>query len=346
MYFSNPWAYESEKKNKGKTHFVKGVGAALIIAAASLAAFTGCPQNGNGIERPAEPIHIYRDGIDFRTRGEFTIAQAAAITDIINNLDLAAFVGYVHSLTITSEGTLSITLTETDKAVIHTSEITRDGIIAALTAGRDAAHAAQNPYIPTPGIYTNIGGIYFRTADGADFSGEQLAAIQTRIGELDEEAVAAFASFVERVTFGQGLEDGLVIDVDYTAGETATAVIYIDYDAGAEAIMNALADAKTKVETVREAARDETFWTVTEPNPTNFTHGGVNFGIASNLLTRAEIRDIRTMVEGMAVAEFAGFVIGVEFARNVPDDLRIVRGNGEQATASITYRAQHECCRA
>jgi len=346
MYFTNRWACGSEKikKGKGKTHFAKSVGAALIIAAASLAAFTGCPQDGNGIELPADPIDIVRDGISFRTQGEFTRAEAAAITAIINNLNLSAFQGLVSSLTIMANGALSITLTEGNKAVIYTSDATVEGIVAALTAGRDKAYAAQNPgngngdngqdpndvIVTTPTSVDNEG-IDFIIRAG--LTQGQVTALTALINGLD---IGDYAGYVETVRLNQGVEGGRIIDVITRDGVNATAVIYIDYDATIEEIMNALAAAMAEVQAVRDAALDAEFWTTIEPNPTNFTHGGVGFSIAGNLLTRGEIRDITAMVEGTTLTEFAGFITSVEFARNVPDGLRIVRGDGEQATASIT----------
>ena len=350
MYFTNRWACGSEKikKGRGKTHFAKSVGAALIIAAASLAAFTGCPQDGNGIELPADPIAIIRDGISFRTQGEFTRAEAAAIEAIINNLNLSAFQGLVSGLTIMADGALSITLTEGNKAVIYTSDATVEGIVAALTAGRNQAYAAQNPengngndngdngqdpndvIVTTPTPVDNEG-INFIIRAG--LTQGQVTALTALINGLD---VGDYAGYVETVRLNQGVEGGHIIDPIIRDGVNATSVIYIDYDATIEEIMNVLAAAKVKVQAIREAALDTEFWTTIEPNPTNFTHGGVDFSIAGNLLTRGEILDITEMVGRTTLTEFAGFITSVEFARNVPDGLRIVRGDGEQATASIT----------
>jgi len=237
---------------------------AVIAALAFAQAMTSCEQPTAATD--PTPIDKELAGIRFLSEAGYTQAEIDAISAellaLYGNNDMASLSEYVKSLTFRpgADGR-AISLVGADGeqvAAIITNSAGRVQILGDLTAGRDAAYDARNPYVPTPGpdyIDTEIGGIAFRTTDGAEFSEEQVAAIQARLDELDEAAVADFAQYVERVTFGQGVEDGLVIDVDEDAGEDATAVIYIEHDATAAEIMAALTAAQAKVEAVRDAAQ-------------------------------------------------------------------------------------------
>jgi len=324
----------------------------VLTALALAVVLSGCPMNGDNGNNGVVHLHVIRAGINFRTQGDFTQEQIDEILTEIESLsyvDLEQFEGYVASITIRPEveGGLIIDLNDNDQAVIFTDSFTASDLLLDLQAGQAKAYAAQNPEngngngdnngqdpndvivtTPTP---VNNEGINFIIRAG--LTQGQVTALTALINGLE---VGDYAGYVETVRLNQGVEDGRIIDVVTRDGVNATAVIYINYDATIEEIMEALAAAMAQVEAVREAARDEAFWTTIEPEQTRFTHGEVEFVIAGNLLTRGEIRDITAMVEGMTLTEFAGFVTSVEFARNVPDGLRIVRGNGEQATAGIT----------
>jgi len=209
-------------------------------------------------------------GIQFLSEAGYTQAEidaiAAELLALYGDNDLAGLSEYVKSLTFRpgADGrTISLVGADGEQvATIITNSAGRVQILGDLTAGRDAAYDARNPYVPTPGpdyIDTKIGGIEFVTASSVEFSEEQVAAIQAQLDELDEAAVAGFAEYVERVTFGQNVqgEDGENFIIDVNTGEDATAVIYINYDATAAEIKAALDAAQKMVAAERARAECE-----------------------------------------------------------------------------------------
>jgi|GEM_PF-6909777 len=332
-------------------------GRSLDSPASDPLSFTvNCPGCGNypcDCDDYPQPIKVEHysttiAGIDFGTSGyiednltaEQSIAlqaQIDAIRDQFGALDadaLAEFTPYVDSLTVSIhpiEGTRIIDLNEDNKAVIYTNSTTVAGIMADLAYGRDKARTAQEQERDNTVVQeaTNINndGINFHIAGGLLTYG-QIRAIENMVGGMN---VSAFAGYVNSIELAD--VDGF--DVELTGqGQGIMAGITIEYSADAAAIMAALEAARAQVLAEREAAEGAAYWAAIEPNPTNISHGGIDFNVAGGILTRAQVRDIRTMVEGMNVAEFTAYVTSVEFALNVVTPI-INTGTGEQAMATI-----------
>jgi len=182
---------------------------------------------------------------------------------------------------------------------------------------------------------TTIAGIGFGTSGNIpdDLSAEQSKALQARVdairdqfAALDADALAGFTPYIYSLTVSiHPIEGGRIVGLN----EENKAVIYTD-STNADGIMADLAYGRDMARAEREAA----YWAAIEPNATNIDNAGINFHIAGGILNRAQVRDIRTMVEGMNVAEFTAYVTSVEFALNIATPI-INPGTGEQAMATI-----------
>ena len=194
---------------------------------------------------------------------------------------------------------------------------------------------------------TTIAGIDFGTSGyiGDKLTAEQSKALQARIdairdqfAALDADALAGFTPYIYSLTVSiHPIEGGRIVGLN----EEKKAVIYTD-STGLDGIMADLAYGRDLARAEREAAEEAAYWAAIEPNATNIDNAGINFHVAGNLLTRAQIRDLRAMVKGMNLAAFIEYVTGVEFARNVPGGLEIGLGTGEDAMGSIRIETNED----
>jgi len=186
---------------------------------------------------------------------------------------------------------------------------------------------------------TTIAGIGFATSGNIpdNLSAEQSKALQARIdairdqfAALDADALAGFTPYTDSLTVGiHPIEGGRIVGLN----EENKAVIYTD-STSADGIMADLAYGRDMARAEREAAEEAAYWATIVTTPTNINNAGISFQIAGGILNRAQVRDIRTMVEGMNVAEFTAYVTSVEFALNIATPI-INPGTGEQAMATI-----------
>ena len=300
----------------------------LVAIFASLAfalAFASCEQATDPTPEPT-PIDKELAGIQFLSEAGYTQEEIDAITAellaLYGNNDLAGLSEYVQSLTFrpSADGrTISLVGADGEQvATIITNSTGRVQILGDLTAGRDAAYDARNPYVPTPGpdyIDTKIGGIEFVTASSVEFSEEQVAAIQAQLDELDEAAVAGFAEYVERVTFGQNVqgEDGENFIIDVNTGEDATAVIYINYDATAAEIKAALDAAQAKVEAERTVAAG--------PDPDEINNGLIDGFVLTGNQHNPDVQ-VQVYTHGLTNAQRAAIVAGEDTSHATAGNLQ------------------------
>ena len=197
---------------------------------------------------------------------------------LYTNGDLDGMSNYINSMTFVPEyeGGVSVTLTE-DKMGVIVSDGARS-VLVDLETGRQTVIDARDENgddngngdkVIVPGV-TNFshGDIDFSIAGG--LTQGQVNAIKAMVNGMD---IDGFSDFVESITFGQDVENGLVIDVG--TGENAMANIYIEHDAGAAALAAALADAQLKVEEERdlEAPEPEAIHVITRDYLPFYIHG-------------------------------------------------------------------------